>query len=91
MLVRTEVAKQAEQLQIGEGWHVGRRVLAPDDVYNESKPFAFGLSRHGCTKNDCQKTQHSGFTQAVQWGSTGAIQPARTILNCNRCAGSELK
>ena len=35
MLVRTEVAKQAEQLQIGEGWHVGRRVLAPDDVYNE--------------------------------------------------------
>lgn len=36
MLVRTEVAKQAEQFHIGKNHYVGRRVLAPEEVFDDN-------------------------------------------------------
>ncbi len=36
MIVKTKLAEQAEQFEIDGVHYVGRRVLAPDDVYSEA-------------------------------------------------------
>lgn len=36
MIVKTKLAEQAEQFEIDGVFYVGRRVLAPDDVYSEA-------------------------------------------------------